>query len=286
MEFLEFLQNEPALFAGLVFLFSLMIGSFLNVLIHRLPRMMEADWRTQCAALKGEDLQTPPVYNLWTPRSACPHCHHQISPWENIPVLSWLWLRGKCSACQAHISLRYPVVELLTAALSAAVAWKFGFGLAALAGMVFVWVLIALAFIDLDTTYLPDDLTLPLLWGGLLLNLFGTYTSIESAVIGAIVGYLALWSVYWLFKLATGKEGMGHGDFKLLAAIGAWLGWQALPVTILLSSVVGSVVGIAMIVLVKHDHRIPIPFGPYLVGGGLIALFFGADITQAWLGAQ
>lgn len=286
MEFLEFLQNEPALFTGLVFLFSLMVGSFLNVVIHRLPRMMEADWHTQCAALKGEDLQEPPVYNLWAPRSACPHCNHQIRSWENIPVLSWLWLRGKCSACKAHISVRYPVVELLTAALSAAVAWKFGFGLAALGGIVFIWVLVALAFIDLDTTYLPDDLTLPLLWGGLLLNLFGVFTTIESAVIGAIVGYLALWSVYWLFKLVTGKEGMGYGDFKLLAAIGAWLGWQALPVTILLSSAVGSVVGIAMIVLVKHDHRIPIPFGPYLVGGGLIALFFGADITQAWLGAQ
>ena len=286
MEFLDFLQNEPALFTGLVFLFGLMIGSFLNVVIHRLPRMMEAEWRIQCAALKGEELQVPPVYNLWAPRSACPHCNHQIRPWENIPVLSWLWLRGKCSACKAHISARYPVVELLTAALSAAVAWKFGFGLAALGGIVFVWVLVALAFIDLDTTYLPDDLTLPLLWGGLLLNLFGIFANIESAVLGAIVGYLALWSVYWLFKLVTGKEGMGHGDFKLLAAIGAWLGWQALPVTILLSSAVGSVVGIAMIILIKHDHRIPIPFGPYLVGGGLIALFFGADITQAWLGAQ
>lgn len=286
MEFLEFLQKEPALFAGLVFLFSLMIGSFLNVVIHRLPRMMEAEWRIQCAALKGEELQEPPIFNLWAPRSACPHCNHQIRPWENIPVLSWLWLRGKCSACKAHISARYPVVELLTAALSAAVAWKFGFGLAALGGIIFIWVLVALAFIDLDTTYLPDDLTLPLLWGGLLLNLFGIFTNIESAVIGAIVGYLALWSVYWLFKLVTGKEGMGYGDFKLLAAIGAWLGWQALPVTILLSSAVGSVVGIAMIILVKHDHRIPIPFGPYLVGGGLIALFFGADITQAWLGAQ
>lgn len=286
MEFLELLQNQPVLFTGLVFLLSLMVGSFLNVAIHRLPRMMEADWHTQCAALKGEDVQAPPTYNLWAPRSACPHCHHQIRPWENVPVFSWLWLRGKCSACKAHISVRYPVVELLTALLSAAVAWKFGFVLAALGGIVFIWVLIALAFIDLDTTYLPDDLTLPLLWGGLILNYYGAFTTIEAAVVGAVVGYLALWSVYWLFKLVTGKEGMGYGDFKLLAAIGAWLGWQALPVVILLSSVVGSIVGIVMIVLVKHDHRIPIPFGPYLVGGGVMALFFGADITQAWLGAQ
>lgn len=280
---MEFLQSEQALFAGLVFLLSLMVGSFLNVVIHRLPRMMEADWRAQCATLRGDDLPESPLYNLWTPRSACPHCNHRIRPWENIPVLSWLWLRGKCSACKAHISARYPLVELLTAMLSAAVAWKFGFGLAALGGIFFIWGLVALAFIDLDTSYLPDDLTLPLLWMGLLLNIFGTFTSIQSAVIGAIAGYLALWSVYWLFKLATGKEGMGYGDFKLLAAIGAWLGWEVLPATILLSSVVGAVIGIAMIVLVRHDHRIPIPFGPYLAGAGAIALFFGADITQAWL---
>lgn len=281
---MEMLQNEPALFTGLVFLFSLMVGSFLNVVIYRLPRMMEADWRTQCAALREENLPEAPVFNLWRPRSACPHCGHQITALENIPVLSWLWLRGKCSACKTPIGIRYPIVELLTAALSAAVAWKFGFGLAALGGIAFVWTLIALVFIDLDTTYLPDDLTLPLLWGGLLLNFFGTYTSLQSAVIGAMVGYLALWAVYWLFKLATGKEGMGYGDFKLLAAIGAWLGWEALPVTILLSSVGGAVVGLALILLVKHDHRIPIPFGPYLAGAGVIALFFGVDLTQSWLG--
>jgi leader peptidase (prepilin peptidase) / N-methyltransferase len=281
---MELLQSEPALFVGLVFLFSLMVGSFLNVVIHRLPRMMEADWHAQCAALKAEDLPETPAYTLWKPRSACPHCGHQITPMENIPVLSWLWLRGRCSACTARISARYPAVELLTAALSALVAWKFGFGLAALGGIAFIWMLVVLAFIDLDTTYLPDDLTLPLLWGGVLLNLFGTFTSLPSAVVGAMAGYLSLWSVYWVFKLVTGKEGMGYGDFKLLAAIGAWLGWELLPVTILLSSVVGAAVGIAMIVLVKHDHRIPIPFGPYLAGGGVVALFFGADINQAWLG--
>jgi leader peptidase (prepilin peptidase)/N-methyltransferase len=262
--------DEPALFTGLVFLLGLAVGSFLNVLIHRLPRMLETDWQAQCAELRGETREAPPAYNLWTPRSACPSCGHQITALENIPVLSWLWLRARCSACGAHISARYPLVELLAATLSAAVAWQFGFGLAALGAILLVWALIALAFIDLDTTLLPDDITLPLLWGGVLFNLFGVFTSLQSAVIGAMVGYLSLWSVYWLFKLATGKEGMGYGDFKLLAALGAWLGWELLPITILLSSVVGAAVGIAMVVFIKHDRRIPIPFGPYLAGGGVV----------------
>ena len=283
---METLQQAPELFIALVFLLGLMVGSFLNVAIHRLPRMMEADWKSQCAALNGETLPARPAYNLWTPRSACPHCGHAITPLENIPLISWLWLRGRCSACEAPISVRYPVVELLTGLLSAAVAWKFGLGVAALGGILFVWVLVTLAFIDLDTTYLPDDLTFPLLWGGLLLNLFGTLTSLESAVIGAMAGYLSLWLVFWLFKLATGKEGMGYGDFKLLAALGAWLGWEMLPVTILLSSVVGAIVGLLMIVLVKHDRRVPIPFGPYLAGAGVFALFFGREITQTWLGVR
>lgn len=279
------LADEPALFAGLVFLLGLAVGSFLNVVIHRLPRMLERDWRAQCAELRGD----PPVdvdearYNLWAPRSACPSCGHQITALENIPVLSWLWLRGRCSACRARIGARYPLVELLAGGLSAAAAWQFGFGLLALGAIVFIWALIALAFIDLDTTLLPDDITMPLLWGGLLINLFGVFTSLQSAVIGAMAGYLTLWSVYWLFKLATGKEGMGYGDFKLLAAIGAWLGWEMLPVTILLSSVVGAGVGIAMVVLVRHDRRVPIPFGPYLAGGGCVALFFGAPLMQAYL---
>ncbi len=283
---MEVLQQNPALYIGLVFLFSLMVGSFLNVAIHRVPRMMEADWKIQCAALNDESqpLQPDqPIYNLWTPRSACPHCGHAITPLENIPVVSWLFLRGRCSACKAAISVRYPVVELLTATLSAAVAWKFGLGLMALAGILFVWALIVLAFIDLDTTYLPDGITLPLLWGGLLVNLYGTFTSLQSAVIGAMVGYLLLWLVYWAFKLVTGREGMGYGDFKLLAAIGAWLGWEMLPITILLSSVVGAVAGLLMILLIKHDRRVPIPFGPYLAGAGVIALFYGSQINQAWL---
>jgi leader peptidase (prepilin peptidase)/N-methyltransferase len=277
------LTSEPALFAGLVFLLGLAVGSFLNVVIHRLPRMLEADWRAQCAELKGEPPETTPLYNLSVPRSACPSCGHQITALENIPLLSWLWLRGRCSACGAPISARYPVVELLTAILSAAAAWKFGFGLASVGAILLVWALIALTFIDLDTTLLPDDITLPLLWGGLLFNLLGTFTSLQSAVVGAMAGYLFLWSVYWLFKLATGKEGMGYGDFKLLAAIGAWLGWELLPVTILLSSVVGAAIGIAMVVFIKHDRRIPIPFGPYLAGGGVVALFFGAPLMQAYL---
>lgn len=278
------LQAEPAFFTGLVFLFSLLIGSFLNVVIHRLPKMMEADWHAQCAELRGEAVPDVARYNLWLPRSGCSRCGHQISALENIPLLSWLWLRGRCSACDAPISARYPVVELLTALLSAAVAWKWGVSAQMLGALLLVWTLVALAFIDLDTTLLPDSLTLPLLWLGLLFNLGGHFTRLPDAVIGAVAGYGVLWSVYWLFKLVTGKDGMGYGDFKLLAAIGAWLGWQMLPVTLLLSSVVGAVIGIAMIVLVKHDRRVPIPFGPYLAGGGLVALFFGADLTQAYLG--
>ncbi len=280
---MELLHAEPALFTGLVFLFSLLVGSFLNVVIHRLPKMMEAEWQAQCAELRGETPAESTPYNLAVPRSACPQCGHRITALENIPLLSWLWLRGRCSACSAPIGARYPLVELFTALLSAAVAWKWGVSVQTLGALLLVWTLIALAFIDLDTTLLPDSLTLPLLWLGLMFNLGGHFASLPDAVIGAIAGYGVLWSVYWLFKLVTGKDGMGYGDFKLLAAIGAWLGWQMLPVTLLLSSVVGAAIGIAMIVLVKHDRRMPIPFGPYLAGGGLVALFFGADLTQAYL---
>lgn len=275
---------EPALFTGLVFLFSLLVGSFLNVLIHRLPKMMEAEWHAQCAELRGETVAEPARYNLWVPRSACPKCGHQITALENIPLLSWLWLRGRCSSCKTPISARYPLVELLTAVLSAAVAWKWGVSLQTVGALLLVWMLVSLAFIDLDTTLLPDSLTLLLLWLGLLFNMNGVFATLPDAVAGAMAGYLVLWSVYWLFKLVTGKDGMGFGDFKLLAAIGAWLGWQMLPVTLLLSSVVGAAIGIAMIVFVKHDRRVPIPFGPYLAGGGLVALFFGQDLTQAYLG--
>lgn len=279
----ELLQASPWVWMVVVGLLGLTVGSFLNVLIHRLPIMMQAEWETQCAELNGATLPSMPRYNLWTPRSACPKCQHQISASENIPVLSWLMLGGKCAACKARISARYPIIEMLTAALSAAVAWKFGWSWQTLGGLVFVWTLIALAFIDFDTTLLPDSLTLPLVWLGLLFNLGGHFATLSDAVLGAVAGYMILWSIYWLFKLATGKEGMGFGDFKLLAAIGAWLGWELLPVTILLSSVVGAAVGIAMIVLVKHDRRLPIPFGPYLAGGGLVSLFFGTDLTHLYL---
>jgi leader peptidase (prepilin peptidase)/N-methyltransferase len=283
---LELLNGQPMVWIVLAAVLGLLVGSFLNVVIHRLPKMMEAEWTEQCAALnEAETLVEPPRarYNLMTPRSACPHCQHAISALENIPVLSWLLLGGKCSNCKIRISPRYALVEVLTALLSAAVAWKFGWSWQTCGGLLFTWTLLALAFIDLDTTLLPDSLTLPLVWLGLLFNLNANFVDLPHAVIGAMAGYLILWSIYWLFKLATGKEGMGYGDFKLLAALGAWLGWELLPVTIVLSSLVGALAGIAMIVFIKHDRRIPIPFGPYLAGGGLVALFFGSALNHAYL---
>jgi leader peptidase (prepilin peptidase)/N-methyltransferase len=277
------LQTSPLIFSLFAGILGLLVGSFLNVVIYRLPKMMEREWNEQCAELNGKTPEPAPSYNLLVPRSACPHCGHAISAAENIPVLSYLFLRGKCAGCRVAISSRYPIVEAISGILSAYAAWHFGFGLAGLAAIVFVWAMIALTFIDFDTQLLPDNITLPLLWLGLLLNLNGAYTSLPNAVIGAIVGYLTLWSVYWLFKLTTGKEGMGFGDFKLLAAIGAWLGWTLLPLVILLSSLVGAVFGIALIVFAKHGRNIPIPFGPYLAGGGLIALFWGQTLTQNYL---
>jgi leader peptidase (prepilin peptidase)/N-methyltransferase len=282
-ELFRLFAAEPPVFAIACGLLGLMVGSFLNVVIHRLPKMMERDWHAQCTELNGQSIESLPKYNLIVPRSACPHCGHAIGAAENIPLLSYLFLRGKCKACAAPISLRYPVVEAISGLLSAYAAWHFGFGLAGLAAIIFVWAMIALTFIDFDTQLLPDDITLPLLWLGLLLNLNGAYTTLQNAVIGAVVGYLTLWSVYWLFRLATGKEGMGYGDFKLLATIGAWLGWTLLPLVILLSSVVGAVVGISLIIFTKHGRNIPIPFGPYLAGGGLIALFWGQSLTQSYL---
>lgn len=280
---IELLRSEPAIFAGLMFVLGLLVGSFLNVVIHRLPKMLEADWQYQCAELRGDAAVMPAAYNLWIPRSACPSCGHAISALENIPIISWLALRGRCRSCGSAIGVRYPAVELMAALLAVAVAWKYGPSMALVGSLVFLWALLALAFIDLDTTLLPDALTLPLVWLGLLFNLFGTFTTLQSAVIGAMAGYISLWLVYWSFKLLTGKEGMGYGDFKLLAAIGAWLGWELLPVTILLSSLVGALAGLLMIALVRHDRRIPIPFGPYLAGGGMVALFFGADLIRAYL---
>ncbi len=279
----ELLQS-PLLFSALAALVGLFVGSFLNVVIHRLPRMMEREWQAQAAELRGEEPAPAERFNLATPRSRCPHCGHLISALENIPVVSYLLLRGRCRHCGADISRRYPIVELLTALLSGYAAWHFGYGWGALGALLFIWTLVALTFIDLDTQLLPDNLTLPLVWLGLAFNLGGTFTELSSAVIGAMAGYLSLWSIYWLFKLTTGKEGMGYGDFKLLAAIGAWLGWELLPLTILFSSLVGAVVGISLIVFARHGRNIPIPFGPYLAAAGVLALFWGESLTKMYLG--
>ena len=275
--------GQPVFVAVACLLLGLTVGSFLNVVIHRLPLMMERDWRAQCAELNGVPAPAEEKLSLATPRSRCPKCGHMISALENIPIVSWLVLGGRCKGCAAPISARYPLVEALTGLLSAYAGWHFGYGLTAAAALLFLWCMIALTFIDFDTQLLPDDITLPLLWAGLAVNIGDGFTDLKSAVIGVIAGYLALWCVYWGFKLTTGKEGMGYGDFKLLGAIGAWLGWQMLPLTILLSSLVGAVVGISLIVFTRHGRETPIPFGPYLAAAGIIGLFWGGPLTQAYL---
>jgi leader peptidase (prepilin peptidase)/N-methyltransferase len=269
----------PTLVAGL---FGLIIGSFLNVVIHRLPVMMQRESDNYVAQESNLPLPHLDRFNLMVPRSRCPHCSHPIGAVENIPVISYAGLGGKCRACKTRIPLRYPAVELLTAALSAFLVWRFGSGEMGLAALLMTYLLIAMTFIDADTQLLPDDLTLPLLWAGLLINLDGTFVPLEDAVIGAAAGYLILWSLYWLFKLATGKEGMGYGDFKLLAALGAWLGWKMLPVILLLSSLVGAVVGIALIALTRRGRDNPIPFGPYLAAAGLLALLYGDELVASY----
>ncbi len=278
------MSSDPIYLTAVAALLGLAVGSFLNVVIHRLPKMMERAWLAECAQLRGEAPPPGERVTLASPRSRCPHCGHGIGAVDNIPILSYLFLRGRCRACHARISPRYPIVEALSGLLSGYAIWRFGASWAGLGALFFIWSIIALTFIDFDTQLLPDSLTLPLLWGGLLLNLGGTFTDIRSAVIGAAAGYLSLWAVYWAFKLATGKEGMGYGDFKLLAAIGAWLGWQMLPLTILASSLVGAVVGIALIVFARHERQIPIPFGPYLAAAAVIALFWGQPLTRHYLG--
>ncbi|MBK9785755.1 MAG: prepilin peptidase [Betaproteobacteria bacterium] len=265
-------------------LLGLCVGSFLNVVIHRLPKMMEQEWQAQCAELRGEPASTAANLSLAKPRSRCPDCGHQITSMENIPVLSYLLLKGKCAGCGTSISARYPIIEVFTAVLSAYAVWHFGPTLQTVGALLLLWCLIALAAIDFDTQLLPDAITLPLLWLGLVFNLMDTYVDLPAAVVGAMAGYLALWTVFWLFKLATGKEGMGYGDFKLLAALGAWLGWQMLPTIILLSSVVGAVVGITLIVVARRGRNVPIPFGPYLAAAGGIALFWGPQLTRNYLG--
>lgn len=274
---------HPSVFPWLCLALGLAVGSFLNVVIHRLPRMMEREWREQCAELRGESVAPGERFDLLAPRSRCPACGHAITAAENVPLLSYAWLRGKCSACGARIGWRYPLVEFLAGASAWYCASRFGFGIAAFGAMIFLWSAIAASFIDFDAQLLPDSITLPLLWAGLLVNLAGTFVDIRSAVIGAAAGYLTLWVVYWMFKFATGKEGMGFGDFKLLAAIGAWNGWQMLPLVILLSSIIGAVVGVLLIVLARHGRSVPIPFGPYLALAGAVALFWGPQITRAYV---
>ena len=275
--------TQPSIFPFVAGLLGLLVGSFLNVVIHRLPRMMESEWQTQCAELRGEVPPDAEKLSLVSPRSRCPTCGHGIGALENVPIVSWLALRGKCAHCRAPISARYPIVEALTGLLTGFAAAQFGFDWSALGAILLIWSLIALAFIDFDTTYLPDVITLPLLWCGLLFNLYGVFANLPTAVIGAMAGYLSLWSVYWAFKLLTRKEGMGYGDFKLLAALGAWLGWQMLPLIVLLSSLVGAIVGILLIILAKKGRNVPIPFGPYLATAGLFALFWGDEITRQYL---
>ena len=284
MEFVNLLQNSPAFLIGTALVVGLVVGSFLNVVIHRLPLMMEHDWRAQCQDYLGEtpEEQDQPL-SLARPRSRCPHCGHAIRFYENIPLLSYLWLRGKCSACRKPISLRYPLIELLTGVLSAIIAWHFGFGWQAAAALLLTWALIALSMIDIDHQLLPDSITLPVLWLGLILSLFPVFADMRSSLIGAVAGYLSLWTIYQLFKLLTGKEGMGFGDFKLLALLGAWMGWQSLPMIVLLSSAVGAILGGAMIAIQGRDRQQPIPFGPYLAIAGWIALIWGDQISSTYL---
>ena len=279
-----FLATPWLLYTAVIF-FSLCIGSFLNVVILRLPKMMQQDWRCQCEEfleLSDDQRKNDEPITLSKPASPCPSCGHGIRAWENVPVISYLVLGGKCASCKAGISPRYPIIEAITALFSVVTILVMGPSEAALWSLLLVWVLIALTVIDFDTQLLPDSMTLPLMWLGLILNYFGVLTDFSSAFWGAVAGYLSLWSVYWLFKLVTGKEGMGHGDFKLLAALGAWLGWELLPAVILLSSLVGAVVGISLMVFRKHGREVPIPFGPYLAAAGLLCLWFGTEIQAAW----
>jgi len=270
-------------FAALAAVLGLLVGSFLNVVIHRLPKMMHAQWAAQAAEFEGRTLPPQTLYNLWQPPSQCPVCGTPVAALHNIPVLSYLMLHGRCAHCAARISPRYPIVEALTGVLSFWVAHHFGFSLAAVSALVLTWFLIGLSFIDADTTLLPDSMTLPLLWLGLLLNVNATFTPLRDAVIGACGGYLSLWIVYWGFKLTTGREGMGYGDFKLLAALGAWLGWKMLLPIVLLSSLAGAILGMALIALARRGRNIPIPFGPYLAIAGFLTSMYGTPIA-GWLG--
>lgn len=288
MYFITFFQTHPAIFVFCAALLGLAVGSFLNVVIYRLPVMMERDWRQQCRQLLSQDPETENEdngsFNLFMPRSRCPDCQHTISAMDNIPVLSYWLLRGRCRYCSHPISLRYPAIELLSGMVTALLAWRFGFHLQFLFAAILSWSLVCLTFIDLEHQFLPDDITLPVLWLGLLVNMFGVFTDIYSSLLGAILGYGVLWIIFIAFKLLTGKEGMGYGDFKLLAMLGAWLGWQQLPFIILASSLIGVITGFSLILISGRDRSTPFPFGPSLAAAGWIALLWGNDITRLYLG--
>lgn len=290
MTFAEIYAVAPiTVWVGVIAL-GLAVGSFLNVVIYRLPVMMQNEWRKECdeylrdqGQVLTKQTKSAQKFNLAYPNSRCPKCGHSIKPWQNIPVVSYVLLKGACAKCKAKISPRYPIIEVSTALLGALIFWHFGASTQALLGFVFLWCLICLTMIDVDHYLLPDNITLPLMWLGIIANMFGTYATLENSVIGAIAGYLSLWTVYWGFKLATGKEGMGYGDFKLLAALGAWMGWQYLPLIILLSSAVGAVLGITAILLMGRDKAKPLPFGPYLAVAGFIAFIWGEELLQHYL---
>lgn len=290
---IDVFKQDLAFFVASIFVLGLLVGSFLNVVIYRLPVIFKREWRKDCCLYLEENYQAKihhnitnepaEPFNLVKPDSTCPSCGHQIRAWENIPVISYIFLKAKCSNCKTAISFRYPFIELLSAILAATCAWHFGFSLAGFSAIALTWALISLSWIDYDTQYLPDQITLPFLWLGLILNINNTFTDINSGVIGAVAGYLSLWTVHHTFKLITKKEGMGYGDFKLLAMLGAWMGWQFLPVIIILSSLVGSIIGITLILLKKHQREKPIPFGPYLAIAGWIALLWGEQINLFYL---
>ena len=291
MTYTDLLQRNPVLYLSIITVLGLLVGSFLNVVIYRLPVILKRQWKTDCLSFLSQENEPAPdsttsneqPLNLIVPRSRCPHCGHLITALENVPVLSFLLLGGRCRECKTPISVRYPLIEILSASLAVLVAWKYGFSYQAAMGIVLSWALISLSFIDYDHQYLPDNITLPFLWLGLFLNLNNLYVDLASAVLGAIMGYLVLWLVYQVFKIVTGKEGMGYGDFKLLAMLGAWLGWQALPAIILISTLVGSIIGVSLIVFKQHNRNHPIPFGPYLAIAGWIVLLWGNEINNAYL---
>ena len=283
--FLDLLQQSPVLFITTMLVLGLLVGSFLNVVIYRLPVMMQREWELEAAEILEQEPRVQTPFSLTTPASHCPKCKAPVKPWQNIPIVSWLLLGGNCALCKTPISKRYPTIELVSGLMTAAVAWIFGWSDITLVLIPFMWVTLALTMIDFDTQLLPDTLVMPLLWLGMLINISGTIVPLREAVVGAMAGYLSLWSVYWAFKLITGKEGMGYGDFKLLAAFGAWFGWQALPLIILLSAAVGAVVGIALMGILGRDKNIPIPFGPYLCGAAWVYVFFGPNIMTWYLGS-